>query len=62
MKKIRFPVKNPEELRGLLGKFEDCLRTEAKYTQPNARIRAKGARLFVDYLDGRLLEKGKKND
>ena len=60
---IRFPVETPEELRNLLavGEFEDRLETEARYTQPNARRHALGAELFVDYLDGKTLEKRKKN-
>lgn len=48
---------SPEELRGRLRKFQERLENEARYTQPNARRHAIGAELFVDYLDGKTLEK-----
>lgn len=54
---IRFPVETPEELRNLLEKFENRLKTEAGYIQENARRFARGAGLFVDYLEGKPLEK-----
>lgn len=54
---IGFPVRTPEELRNLLEKFENRLKTEAGYVQRNARTRAMGAGLFVDYLEGKPLEK-----
>lgn len=48
---------SPEELRGRLRKFQDRLITEAGYTQENARRRAIGAELFVDFLSGIPLKK-----
>ena len=48
---------SPEELRGWLREFQDRLKTDAGYTQENARRHAIGADLFVDFLSGILLEK-----